>query len=234
MNWAVPSVLLAAAIWVAPSAGRLPVAVVPAVRRVPAGVLRAALVAGVVAGCVAVLGPLPGLLAAVVLTPAGVYVVAQLERRAPRATPDRALALSLDLAAAALRSGQPVAAALTLAAPAAGRRRQPALLQVAGLLRLGAEPAEAWRGVLDDAVLAPVAQAACRSASSGIRLADGLEQVAVEVRAQVRATAEARAQRAAVFAVAPLGLCFLPAFVCLGVVPVVVGIAQGVLDTVPR
>jgi hypothetical protein len=32
---------------------------------------------------------------------------------------------------------------------------------------------------------------------------------------------------------APLGLCFLPAFVCIGIVPTVVGIASGVLDAVP-
>ncbi|MDQ3055153.1 MAG: type II secretion system protein F, partial [Actinomycetota bacterium] len=37
-----------------------------------------------------------------------------------------------------------------------------------------------------------------------------------------------RAQRAGVALMAPLGLCFLPAFVCLGVVPVVVGIASRV------
>jgi hypothetical protein len=107
------------------------------------------------------------------------------------------------------------------------------LTQVAGLLRLGADPVEAWRAVADDEVLAPVAHAACRSADSGIRLAGGMEQVAADVRAQVRATAEARAHRAGVLAMAPLGLCFLPAFVCIGVVPVVVGIARGVFATLP-
>jgi Flp pilus assembly protein TadB len=233
MSWAIPSALLAAAIWIAPSARPPPEAVVPS-PRVTSGALGAAVTIAVAAGCVAVLGPVSGLLAAVVLLPAAVYLVLRLERWSPRAVPDRALALTLDLLAAALRSGQPVAAAIMLAAPAAGRSRQAALTQVAGLLRLGADPVEAWRGVADDVVLAPVAQAACRSASSGIRLADGLEQVAADLRAQVGATAEARAHRAGVLAMAPLGLCFLPAFVCLGVVPVVVGIAQGVLSTVPR
>jgi hypothetical protein len=32
-----------------------------------------------------------------------------------------------------------------------------------------------------------------------------------------------------VLAIAPLAACFLPAFVCLGVVPVVVGVAQSAL-----
>jgi pilus assembly protein TadC len=34
--------------------------------------------------------------------------------------------------------------------------------------------------------------------------------------------------RAAVWVLAPLGLCFLPAFLCLGVLPLVLGIADNV------
>jgi Flp pilus assembly protein TadB len=234
MSWAVPAVLLAVAIWISPSARPPPRTTARSPRRVTSGVLRLALAIAVVAGCVALLGPVPGLSAAMGLLPTGIYLVARLERRSLRPVPDRALALALDLLAAALRSGQPVGAALMLAAPAAGHARQAALTQVAGLLRLGADPAEAWRSVADDEILAPVAVAACRSADSGIRLAGGMEQVAAEARAQVRARAEARAHRAGVLAMAPLGLCFLPAFVCLGVVPVVVGIAQGVFTTLPR
>jgi pilus assembly protein TadC len=235
MSWAVPLALLAAAVWMAPT--RPPArarAAEPSPRRTPSGVLRLVLAIAVVAGCVAALGVVTGMLVAVALLPAAVYVVARLERRPTRTVADRALALSLDLFAATLRSGQPVAAALMLAAPVAGRSRQAALSQVAGLLRLGADPAEAWRGLADDVVLAPVAQAACRSASSGIRLAHGVELAAADVRAQLRAVAQTRAHRAGVLAMAPLGLCFLPAFVCLGVVPVVVGIAQAVVGAVPR
>ncbi|SLJ82662.1 putative alanine-rich membrane protein [Mycobacteroides abscessus subsp. abscessus] len=42
--------------------------------------------------------------------------------------------------------------------------------------------------------------------------------------------AAARAERAGVLISGPLGLCFLPAFLCLGIVPVVVGLAGRVLD----
>ena len=38
-----------------------------------------------------------------------------------------------------------------------------------------------------------------------------------------------RARRAGVQAVGPLAACFLPAFVLVGVVPVVVGVAQALL-----
>jgi pilus assembly protein TadC len=34
------------------------------------------------------------------------------------------------------------------------------------------------------------------------------------------------AQRAGVLITVPLGLCFLPAFVCLGIVPVIAGLAK--------
>lgn len=192
-------------------------------------------IAGVAAVAVglAALGPWPGLLVGGVLAPVSVHLVRRLDERRVPTPPARSLGLCLDLVAAALRSGQPVPAALALAAPAAGPEVGAELGQVARLLRLGAEPAEAWRGVAEDGPLGPVAQAACRSADSGIRLARGLEQVAGEVRAEIRAAAQARAQRAGVLAMAPLGLCFLPAFVCLGVVPVVVGIARDAFGALP-
>ena len=40
---------------------------------------------------------------------------------------------------------------------------------------------------------------------------------------------EAAVRRAGVWVLAPLGACFLPAFVCLGVVPLVIGIAGDAL-----
>ncbi len=177
-------------------------------------------------GAVALLGPVTGTAVATLLAPVAVVTVARLTARPAHPRPDPGLALLLDLAAAALRAGQPVAAALELAAPASQEGPRAIFGQVAGLLRLGTDPAEAWELAAADARLAPVARAAARSASSGARLALGWEQLAGELRAEQRASAEARAQRAGVWAMAPLGLCFLPAFVCLGVVPIVVGIAS--------
>jgi pilus assembly protein TadC len=51
----------------------------------------------------------------------------------------------------------------------------------------------------------------------------------MEARAERGRTATARARRAAVMVTAPLGLCFLPAFLAMGVLPVVIGLADGVL-----
>jgi Flp pilus assembly protein TadB len=176
-------------------------------------------------GSVLLLGVVRGAAGALVLAPTAALVVTRLANRPSRAPPDASLALALDLAAASLRAGQPIAAALTLAAPAASTAA-PGLLRAAGLLRLGAPAAEAWAELAADPALAPVARLAARSADSGIRLAAGLEQLAADVRAQLRSAAQSRAHRAGIWAVAPLGLCFLPAFVCLGIVPVVVGVAR--------
>ncbi|MEU4741125.1 secretion system protein, partial [Actinosynnema sp. NPDC023658] len=65
-------------------------------------------------------------------------------------------------------------------------------------------------------------------ARSGAALAGAAADLATEARAKVADQAEARAQRAAVLVAGPLALCFLPAFLCLGVVPVVIGIVSGV------
>jgi pilus assembly protein TadC len=183
----------------------------------------------VLAACVTGLGIDSGLLAATVATPLALTVTTRLHTRPERVRAAPYLALTLDLVAVALRAGQPLAAALLIAAPAATGTSGEHLARVGGLLRLGADPMEVWREAADDPVLFPVAAAARRSATSGIRLAAGFEQVAREMRLQLRAAATARAERVGVFAAAPLGLCFLPAFVCLGIAPIVVGIADKVV-----
>jgi hypothetical protein len=52
--------------------------------------------------------------------------------------------------------------------------------------------------------------------------------MAADARAAQRSALEASVRRAGVWVLAPLGACFLPAFVCLGVAPLVLGIAADV------
>jgi Flp pilus assembly protein TadB len=150
-----------------------------------------------------------------------------------RTAPDRTLPLVLDLAAAALRSGRPLADAIVLAAPAAQPQMAKVLNRVASLSRLGADADQAWSGVPRDGPLSEVGRTAVRSAASGLKLAAGFERLASEIRAERATAAAIRAHRASVSAMAPLAACFLPSFVCLGVVPVVVGIARNTLGVVP-
>jgi Flp pilus assembly protein TadB len=159
-----------------------------------------------------------------------------LDRRRGRGSPEwelRWLPLVLDLTAAGLRSGQPLATALATAIPPQLPWLGERLSQVAGMLRLGAEPSQAWQPVVTEPRLRPVAVIAIRSADSGIRLAATLAELSSELRASARARNQVRAQRVGVWVIAPLGLCFLPAFVCVGIVPVVIGIARSLRAGLP-
>jgi pilus assembly protein TadC len=97
-------------------------------------------------------------------------------------------------------------------------------------LRLGIPAAEAWSclGDVDGAVR--VARAAQRSAHSGAALAGALVRIADDLRNDIALANEAAARRAGVLVVLPLGLCFLPAFVLTGLVPVIVAVIGGVLS----
>jgi hypothetical protein len=70
-----------------------------------------------------------------------------------------------------------------------------------------------------------------RSASSGAALAQGVAELADQSRHEAAHAARAAAERASVLIAGPLGLCYLPAFVCLGIVPVVAGLAGDVLGS---
>lgn len=100
-----------------------------------------------------------------------------------------------------------------------------ALRRTGDLLALGADPEEAWRPVSENPHSATLAAAARRSARSGTALAGVAADLAVRMRAEQADAAEAQAQRAGVLITGPLGFCFLPGFLCLGVVPVVIGLA---------
>jgi pilus assembly protein TadC len=132
-------------------------------------------------------------------------------------------AAAWDLLAACLRAGLPVPTAIQAVAVKE-------LSQVADLLRLGADPVTAWASALDQPATAALARAARRTARSGAALARQAAELAERTRAEVTNEAEAKAQKAAVAVAAPLALCFLPAFLCLGVVPVVLGLADRFLN----
>jgi pilus assembly protein TadC len=74
-----------------------------------------------------------------------------------------------------------------------------------------------------------MAAAVIRSAESGSALAAAFTRLADDQRARRSTDAEAAARRAGVLIVLPLGLCFLPAFVFAGIVPVIVAVLGDVL-----
>lgn len=179
-----------------------------------------------------VVGSASGVVVAIVLSAAAHRllrrVLHEAARQRRRATARRLPAV-LDLLGVALRAGLPTMQAVDVVADAFGGSLGAELRQVASLSRLGASPQAAWQRYVDDPVWGVVARAAVRAADSGSALASGFERVAEDLRAERVSAAEATSRRAGVLAMAPLGLCFLPAFVCLGVIPVVVGLLAGAL-----
>jgi pilus assembly protein TadC len=124
-----------------------------------------------------------------------------------------------------------VSTAASATAPSAPAGLARLLSRAADLLALGAEPASAWTspggpvGKNAEALL----RLARRSASSGTALAQGVAELADQSRHEAADAASAAAERASVLIAGPLGLCYLPAFVCLGIIPVVAGLAGDVL-----
>jgi pilus assembly protein TadC len=158
-------------------------------------------------------------------------------RRPARAADPLAVASSLDVLAVCLAAGMAVSTAAAATAPSAPPLLARVMRRAADLLALGADPAVAWSappdlpaGSLDtqtDALL----RLARRSAASGAALAEAVAELAAQCRHDAAHAAAAAAERAGVLIAGPLGLCFLPAFVCLGIVPVVAGLAGDLLQS---
>ncbi|OBF45671.1 hypothetical protein A5787_12600 [Mycobacterium sp. 852002-50816_SCH5313054-b] len=148
-----------------------------------------------------------------------------------------AVAAALDVLAVCLEAGMAVSTAAAATAPSAPPQLAGVLRRAADLLALGADPAVAWSVPADQSAGAPGAhidsllRLARRSASSGSALARGVAELADRSRQDAAHAATAAAERAGVLIAGPLGLCFLPAFVCLGIVPVVAGLAGDVVQS---
>ena len=142
-----------------------------------------------------------------------------------------AVAATFDMLAVCLRGGLPIGSAAAVVEPTAPPELRPVLLRAADLLALGADPAQAWATPdgAPDSVRALTVMAR-RSARGGSSLMAGLAELAAKERAAAADRAAAAAERAGVAISGPLGLCFLPAFVCLGIVPVVIGLAGTALS----
>jgi pilus assembly protein TadC len=190
--------------------------------------------AGVLAGLASawlVGGPL-GWAAGALVAVGCVRILSRLEPRAVRQRRARIVAelpMTIDLLSACLRGGGAWHESVEAVAEAVGGPLGTELARVAARIRLGADPVQEWLSLANEPVLAPLGRTAARATGGGAPVAATLTRLARDQRRTARTAASTRAQTAGVRAVAPLGLCFLPAFVVLGIVPAVAGIAANVL-----
>lgn len=135
----------------------------------------------------------------------------------------RDLPVGVELLAACVQGGGSVEGALTTVAHALGGPVADRFLDVHRRLELGADPVQVWRSVAADAEIGPLGRVVARSHETGASVVTAVEGLAHELRERERSDAQVRANAVEVRAAAPLGLCFLPAFLLVGVVPMVAG-----------
>lgn len=176
---------------------------------------------------VVVLGPVMGLLVALVATPAARSVVGGMEtaasRRLAAALADQ-LPTALDLMVATLDAGRPPAAAFAMVADVTPAPLGDELAKVGARLAVGGDPQAVWAHLADDEDLGPLGRAFRRAATSGMPVARVVASVADEMRRERRAARRERSRRVGVRTAAPLGACFLPAFFLVGIVPTIIGV----------
>lgn len=204
----------------------------PSAPRISPAARRRAMAAAAGLSALVVVGGLPGVLVGALACAAVDRLLARQPERSvvrERAAAERDLPLALDLLACVLRAGQPPSAASAAVAAATGGPVGRAMTEVARACALGASAQVAWEPLARLVGASATARTLARAAHSGIALADELERTADSRRIARSAAVDARIRRAGVLVVLPLGLCFLPAFVCAGVLPLVVGVAGSVL-----
>ncbi len=146
------------------------------------------------------------------------------EREAVR----RQLPHVVSLFGSALRGGAAPGTAVQLVCQALPGPAADRLRSVAARLALGGDPVRVWAELAEvDAELAALGRAMSRAHQSGAPVVAAVERLADGLARTARADVEDRARAVGVKAAVPLGLCLLPAFVLIGIVPLIAGLMSG-------
>ncbi|MGW2178501.1 type II secretion system F family protein [Streptomyces sp. NPDC001732] len=153
------------------------------------------------------------------------------EEREEQARAARQLPLAADLLAACISAGAGPREAAEAVGESLGGPVGTSLARAAAEIRLGGEPTAAWGRFGEIPGAGALARCLDRAGSTGAPAAEPVARLAEAMRAERASAAVARAQRAGVLITGPVGFCFLPAFLAVGVAPVVMGLATGLLHT---
>ncbi|MDF9715791.1 type II secretion system F family protein [Nocardioides sp. ChNu-153] len=149
--------------------------------------------------------------------------------RRHRARLRRELPALVEMYGAALGSGAAPGPALDVVRLALPGPAAAELAPVAARLGLGLEPTQVWARLgVDSPPLAPLGRVMVRAHESGAGVTAAVLDLADELAAQERAGVEDRARTVGVRAAVPLGVCLLPAFLLLGIVPLVAAAVDGI------
>jgi pilus assembly protein TadC len=179
------------------------------------------------AGMAVLIGGVAGIVGAVaagVATWVGIGRAEPPEARRRRESVRRDLPHVVTLLGSALSSGAAPGGAIGLVCQALPGPAASRLDPLAARLDLGADPAHVWAELARDPELGGLGRALARAHGSGTPVVAAVQRLADDLAHQARAEVEDRARAVGVKAALPLGLCLLPAFVLIGIVPLVAGL----------
>lgn len=190
---------------------------------------RQRLIGSLAVGLIAiVMVPMPGALAGGALAALGSYVVlGRLESRAARRRREALVGQQpevLDLISAVQEAGSPLRLAAGEVAALAPEPSAAVLREVDARIGVGFSDAEAWQSLARDPIWGATARDLARSARTGEAVVETLQMSAERARAARRDHLNEKARTVAVKSVGPMMVCFLPAFILAGVVPIFAGI----------
>ena len=174
-----------------------------------------------------VLGWPTGLVIGLVAAPVARAAAGRLESGADRARAEaarRQLPPALDLVAACLEAGRPPGLALRLAGEATADPLGADLSTLAHRITVAGDLGTALQDV--SGPLKPLARALRRASQSGVPISDVVAAVAGDVNRERMAQRREAARRVGVRTAAPLGVCFMPSFLLIGIVPTIVATAS--------
>lgn len=137
---------------------------------------------------------------------------------------------ALELMSACLAAGMPLRAAASAVAGCFEGPVADDLHQVLALVNLGTSDIEAWASLGSSPEWRPTVVDLVRSVESGTMMVEVLVHHARDARRARSAAIEVRAKAVGVRSVLPLMVCFLPAFLLVGVIPTV---ASALLNALP-
>ena len=136
--------------------------------------------------------------------------------------------IALGLMGAVVASGRTIESALALVANHTQGPLGDTLRTVSMELEVCVDPQPVWRG-LAETPLARVGRTFARTAESGSSVVLSIQHAANSARKDRSERKSLAGKNVATKTAIPLGLCFLPAFVLIGIVPLVLGLSSGVL-----
>jgi Flp pilus assembly protein TadB len=196
------------------------------VRREDPPVLRLVGTLSVAAGVLFFVGGGVGVGAALVAALACWWFTGRMEPPSVRRRRERLVASiphAVDLLAAALAVGLAPGAALEQITEVVEPPLADELAELTSRLRMGVDPVTVWRDLSRHPELGGLGRAVLRAVESGASVADAMLRLADDQRRRSQAAVEGRARAVGVKAALPLGVCLLPAFILVGVVPLVAG-----------